>query len=241
MVIEDFLNPKYLEKIYSEFPNPYANWHEYKNPIEYKYTVDNLNLMGLETTNLFYAYCHSEFINLIKKITDIDNLEYDPYLHGAGLHRHPKGGHLAMHLDYSIHPITGKERRINLILFLNKEWKESYNGHFEIWSQGCNKLEKKIAPNYNRCVLFRTSDESWHGLPEKINCPEDMARKSVAMYYISDPRPNQTNIRYKANFVQRPTELYDERFSKLAEIRKKRLITPEDLKNLYGEDYEKYI
>lgn len=239
VIIDNFLNNDVAEIILSEFPNQSdERWLKYCNALEYKYVMDNLDHMGPETFNLFYAYCHDKIIEKIRTITDIPNLEYDPYLHGAGLHYHPRGGHLAMHLDYGIHPFSKKERRVNIIMFLNKDWIEEYGGHLEIWSNGLKKLEHKVTPVFNRAILFRTSDESWHGVPDKILCPIGTGRKSIAIYYVSQARENATP-RYKASFVQRPTEQYDDNFVQLASIRQTRRITNDDLKQIYGDDYEK--
>lgn len=241
VVIDNFLNKEFASKILDEFPDPFnKNWFHYINPIEYKYAMDKLEYMESNTKNLFYAYCHEQFVDLIKKITDIPNLEFDPFLHGAGLHYHPRGGRLSMHLDYSIHPLSKKERRVNIILFLNKNWEKEYNGDLEIWSNGMEKCIHKVQPVFNRAVLFRTSDESWHGLPEKIKCPENMGRKSIAIYYVSEPRVEATP-RYKAQFVQRPTDEQDDKFRELAKLRMEKRITDEDLIKIYGTDYKNFI
>ena len=34
--------------------------------------------------------------------------------------RTQRGSRLEMHLDYSIHPVSGKERRVNLIVYMNR-------------------------------------------------------------------------------------------------------------------------
>ena len=177
--------------------------------------------------------CKPEFVEYMKKITKIDDLEYDPYLHGAGMHFHPPGGKLNMHLDYSINPLSLKERRLNIIFFLNKEWKDEWNGHTELWDENLKVCKKKIAPAFNRAVLFRTFDESWHGLPGYIKCPEGTARKSLAIYYVSNARKDAT-LRKKAQFAIRPSlDPFDERMQRLLDIRPTRRITEQDLKEIW--------
>ena len=129
-------------------------------------------------------------VDLFQIITGIPDLENDPYLHGAGLHFHERGGKLDMHLDYSIHPLSKKERRLNLILYLNEYWKESYNGGLELWDKAYTHRCETILPSFNRAVLFQTSDISYHGLPTPIACPTDTGRKSLAIYYVSNSRDN---------------------------------------------------
>ena len=49
---------------------------------------------------------------------------------------------------------------------------------------------KTISPKFNRAVLFDTTQNSWHGLPDPIQCPEEEYRKSIAIYYLCDLPPN---------------------------------------------------
>src|SRR5690606_13600520 len=133
-----------------------------------------------------------------------------------GLHLHPNNGRLGLHLDYEIHPFTNKERKLNIILYLSKDWKTEYNGHTELWSNEPFECVKKCSISFNRACIFKTNDISWHGLPEKIKCPEHMLRKSLAYYYVSEPTSNASDdkigndgsgFRKKATFVPRPNDI----------------------------------
>ena len=106
------------------------------------------------------------------------------------MHALKRGGKLDMHLDYSIHPHLKLERRLNLIVYLNSGWKEEYGGHLALWDSEMKGCVVKAAPIFNRAVLFQTSDISYHGNPEVVQCPETMMRKSIALYYLTPPRPN---------------------------------------------------
>lgn len=234
VVIENFLSENCIENILKEFPDKTNNkWKEYKNPIEYKYAFDDIKDMGEITKQVFFSLYNQKFINTLDFITEIDNLEKDEYLHGGGLHFHPNKGKLNMHLDYSIHPFTGKERRINIIIYLNKNWKEEYGGHLELWSKGMSQCVKKLLPDFNKAIIFQTFDESWHGLPHRITCPENDGRKSLAIYYVSKPRQGIV-FRPKAQFVPLPEEMNDEKLVKLCDIRATRRIEEKDLIEIYG-------
>jgi len=76
---------------------------------------------------------------------------------------------------------------------MNKEWKNEYNGHLELWDLRNDKknLLDKIAPNFNRCVIFETNEISYHGHPTPLQTPSDVNRKSMATYYYSKTRPNE--------------------------------------------------
>ena len=185
IVIDNFLSDDYAEEIHNLFPTNYENWYKYINPLEVKFAYDNINLLNENLKNYFYYLSSNHIINLIKEITNIKNIELDEYLHGAGLHSHPNHGRLNVHLDYEKHPISGKERRINIIYFSTKNWDPLWNGANELWDKDVTKCVKKTDVKFNRAIIFKTNEISWHGLHEKISCPDNIFRKSLAYYYVS--------------------------------------------------------
>lgn len=238
VVINNFFEERIAECLSDKFPNSdSSSWKIYNNPLEHKYSHNEINLMPQEFQKIFEALQNSIFIDLIKKITDIPNLENDPLLHGAGLHFYPKRGKLDLHLDYSLHPFLNKERRVNLIIYLNKNFKEEWGGHLELRSKDL-KTCAKVFPHFNSAVLFQTSDYSVHGVPEEINCPPEQGRMSIAIYYISHPREDMI-VRKKAEFLEVPGEINIEKKNTLREIRKNRLITEKDLAEILPE-WNKY-
>jgi len=237
VVIDNFLNDEYAEILYNEFPENYNEWHNYCNPIEVKYAYDNINNLKDNTKNLFYYLSSAQITHVFSELVNIPNLEYDEYLHGAGMHAHPKYGRLNIHLDYEKHPITGKERRINVILFLSKDWDTNWNGANELWNNNVTKRIAKTDVKFNRAIIFKTNDISWHGVPDIINCPEGVYRKSLAYYYVSNLITNkhEKEYRLKAKFVKRPQDNYNESIEKLYKIRPNRRITCEDMKEIFPE------
>jgi len=231
IVIDNFLNHEYAEKLSELFPNDYENWHKYENPIEVKYAFDNINCLPEELKDYFYILSTQIFIHKIQNLTGINDLEYDEYLHGAGLHSHSKNGRLNIHLDYEKHPYSGKQRRINIIFFLSKEWKKEWNGANELWNKDITKCIVKTEVKFNRAIIFKTNDISWHGVPDKIICPNNMYRKSLAYYYVSPLNTIKPHSKYrqKANYSKRPNDKYDENMEKLYKIRETRRITKEDM------------
>ncbi len=169
-------------------------------------------------------------------------------MHGAGLHIHPRGGRLGIHLDYERHPITGKQRRINIILYMTRDWDPAWNGHTELWLADMATCVVRSPVQFNHAIIFRTDDISWHGLPEPIRCPKGQFRKSIAYYYVS-PFPadsldiaNDNDInkakkepRLKASFVPRPGDPVHEGLAELYRIRPHRRITKDDLARHYPE------
>jgi dTDP-glucose 4,6-dehydratase len=240
IIIPNFLNDEFAEQIYENFPTDINtdNWYEYNNPIEYKFANDKISTMPRSIKKLFNLLSTKQIIDKIHLLSGINNLEFDPYLHGAGLHIHRNGGKLDMHLDYEKHPFLDKERRLNIILYMSKDWKEEWNGETQLWDKDLSNCIAKSPVIFNSALIFKTNETSWHGLPEEIKCPEDILRKSVAYYYISslESKPDEnivgndgTGYRTKATFKKRPFENDDELKDKLYKIRPFRLINKEDL------------
>ena len=94
-------------------------------------------------------------------------------------------------MDYNIHPKTKFHRRLNVLVYMNKDWKEEYEGHLELWdlSNGKKELLGKYAPTFNRCVIFETNEISFHGHPKQLKTPDNINRKSIATYYYTKSRP----------------------------------------------------
>jgi len=233
VVIDDFFSEKFVNELSINFSPVDDTWYKYWNPIEKKYAKNNFS--DNPTYKILFDYLQtSEFISIIRKITSILDLQNDPYLHGAGIHYYPIGGKLDMHLDYSIHPISGMERRVNLIIYLNDNISDLIGGDLELWDKDFITAVKKIKPIFNRAVLFQTSDISYHGLPTPIKSLSlsNTGRKSIAIYYISNPRIDAVK-RYKAFFRPLPTQICNNKLNKLYEIRGNRLITSADLEEFY--------
>lgn len=244
-IIENFIKNDIYEKILNNFPEKPSNeFWKYNNPLEVKYALDNFSYMHNDIKNIFYALSHDNIINRFKKLFDIDNLEYDPYLHGGGLHMHPRYGRLNMHLDYEKHPYINKQRRLNIIYFINDVWEKNWKGDLQFWDENMNYCIKNIYPKKNTAVVFETIESSWHGVPDKILCPENIYRKTLAYYYIS-PLINKSNYnklgvddsgyRNKAVFLKRPNDIYDLKMEKLYSIRPHRRITDQDMKEIWPE------
>jgi hypothetical protein len=206
--IDGFLPIDLAEKVNREFPD-YDNdiWYSYKNQIEDKKALNNWNHFPEKTYQLF-AYLTSEtFAGALSNIFGV-NLFPDPGLNGGGWHMHGSGGKLNPHLDYNIHPKLKLQRKLNLIIYLCEDWKESYGGHFGLWNHDYKTgrpgiLAKEISVGFNKAVIFDTTQNSWHGLSQEVKAPEKCYRKSLAIYYLCLP-PHGADNRGRALFA--PTE-----------------------------------
>ncbi len=186
MIIDDFLAPGIADELESNFPSSYEGWWRYHNPIEVKYANDDIAGMSPTARRVFDALASPAIVERLREVTGIPDLEADEYLHGAGLHAHPSGGRLMVHLDYEQHPrMPHMQRRINLILYLSKGWRPEWNGATELWSGDRSHCAKKSDVVFNRALIFKTDDLSWHGVPDVIRCPKGVHRQTLAFYYVS--------------------------------------------------------
>ena len=121
---------------------------------------------------------------MIEEATGITGLFPDPERFGSGLHCIPRDGFLKMHVDFNQHP-NGWHRRVNVLVYLNEEWKDEWGGHLQLGLED----PVRIAPIGGLCVIFETNDNSWHGHPEPLKCPEHIQRRSLALYYYTRKPP----------------------------------------------------
>jgi Rps23 Pro-64 3,4-dihydroxylase Tpa1-like proline 4-hydroxylase len=133
----------------------------------------------------------SLFLISMSELFGIKKVMPDAYFSGGGLNVTVSGGLLDVHVDGNYHDASGLNRRLNAILYLNPEWQEGWGGEFGLNDSTGDNLIKKVAPLYNRLVIFDTNDYSYHGLPDPLNFPEDKVRKSIILYYYTkESRPS---------------------------------------------------
>jgi Rps23 Pro-64 3,4-dihydroxylase Tpa1-like proline 4-hydroxylase len=183
IVLDDFMNEELANFCLREFPQRLSSLREYARNQENKKLEYNPEILSPSLRSLFYAFNSAPFIEFLQNLTGIKGLIPDPYFEGGGLHEVANGGHLSIHADFNHHAEMDLERRINVLIYLNSDWKEEYGGCFEIWDRGMNQCSLRVAPLFNRCVVFSTSSTSFHGNPEPVNHPKGISRRSIALYY----------------------------------------------------------
>lgn len=207
VVIDNFFTPETVDALIAEFPAYDSSvWNaHYNNAIENKKACNHWDKFPKTTYAVLHYLCGTGFENIVSEITGHQGVQADVGLHGGGWHAHTTAGNLNIHLDYSIHPKLQLERHYNLIVYLTPDWNPEWGGGLELWSHDdktgrAKQLEKLVVNKFNRAVLFDTTQNSWHGLPAKLNCPEGVVRQSLAVYYVTEPDPNAPS-RGKALFV----------------------------------------
>jgi Rps23 Pro-64 3,4-dihydroxylase Tpa1-like proline 4-hydroxylase len=148
-------------------------------------TMEEFNTK-LPITSMILDYLNSdEFIKFLARLTGHKNLHRDPSLTGGGIHRIKSGGKLSVHKDYQEHPESHEIRVLNLLIYLNENWKSKWGGNLELWSMDLSHKVVEVEPLFNRAVIFDINDAP-HGHPIPLQSPEDVDRYSLALYYFVD-------------------------------------------------------
>jgi Rps23 Pro-64 3,4-dihydroxylase Tpa1-like proline 4-hydroxylase len=206
---DNFLPLDVAEAALRDFPEPKeVDWHSYKDVNQHKkLAFDAVERLPASIRDVLYFLNTRPMLKFLETLTGIQSVLPDPNYAGGGLHQIRPGGLLEVHADFSYHKGLRLDRRINVLIYLNKDWKEEYGGHFELWDREVKRAEKKILPIFNRCAIFSTTSVSFHGHPEPLACPPDRNRKSIATYYYSNGRPEEDpelTHKHEVAFQQRP-------------------------------------
>ncbi|MFT4850439.1 MAG: hypothetical protein ACJAS3_000944 [Roseivirga sp.] len=188
---DNFFDQHILNLVLNEFPDlSRIERHKINNPRQRKFATNGTDSFGVTTSSLLNFMNGDVFLNFLQIITSINEpLISDSTFLGGGLHEIKRSGLLKIHTDFAKHRITNLDRRLNVLVFLNKNWKDEYGGGLELWDANMSTCKVKIAPIFNRLVIFETTQESFHGHPDPLLCPAHITRKSIALYYYSQGRP----------------------------------------------------
>jgi hypothetical protein len=189
IVIDDFFDPKALDDVVAEVDSVdrskrYAKFLDRET--DHNKFAFFPDVVGPNTARLAQCLNSGPFLTYLEKLTGISNLIADPSYFGGGIHWIENGGYLEVHADFNHLKKYNLERRINLLLYLNKDWKDEYNGQLELWDRSTMTKRKEVLPVFNRTVIFSTVKEALHGHPTPLSTPLGVARKSLALYYYTN-------------------------------------------------------
>jgi len=204
--IDSFLKEDLAKQVMHDFPKVESDgWIHYLHVNEKKHGLNKMDRLPNSIQGLIRQLNSPQFVAQLSKLTGIPGLLPDPDLEGGGPHQTKRDGYLNIHADFTVHPHKPNwRRRVNLLVYLNEGWEESYEGALELWTRDMKTCAQKIYPLFNRAVIFNTDEDSFHGVPEPLQCPETMTRKSIALYYFTeeDTKP----LRRSTNYRARPTD-----------------------------------
>jgi hypothetical protein len=189
IAIENFLTETGAQRAYGEIvatpvPREKINYSTYL-----KYRQSDRSKIGPEVGSIIDALNSDAFLSFVERLTGIPELLADPTLEGGGIHRIGTGGFLKIHTDFNFHRESGLFRRLNILVYLNPDWDESWGGALELWNSDMSRREAAYPPIWNRAVIFSTTDESYHGHPDPLSTPDGVFRNSIALYYYTKEPP----------------------------------------------------
>jgi Rps23 Pro-64 3,4-dihydroxylase Tpa1-like proline 4-hydroxylase len=212
IVIENFLRPEFAEQVARSYPTFEEAQRQgfvfnFVNE-QRKVQVTDSSKFPEPVRRLNEAISDPKFLQDLEYITGIPRIMADEQLSGGGMHLTGSGGRLDVHVDFNRIEDRNLFRRLNILIYLNPTWKEEWGGHIELWDKDVKRCYTRCVPALNRCLIFQTSDISYHGVA-KVAAPADMARQSFAAYYYTkEPPPKWDGKSHSTIFRARPDEMF---------------------------------
>lgn len=190
--IDDFLESDFAENLHNSFP-PISQMHKhYKGLNERKSEESDFSKLDPTFLKLRKFLSGTDFTSWLEKICGYPSLTVPPDFRGAGIYQGGNGSFLDIHIDFSVHPTLRLQRKVNVLLFFNKNWEANWGGHLELWNPSVTQCLASFAPLFNRCVIFECNEVSYHGY-DKIVTPDNVFRKSFYMYFYT---PLNEHVKY---------------------------------------------
>ncbi|MBP0017643.1 MAG: 2OG-Fe(II) oxygenase [Cyanobacteria bacterium SBLK] len=204
LVIDNFLLPEIAREGFENFPKM-EEMDVLKDFRQYKAQDPAVHKFHTIFKEIIFQHLQSQrFLNIVSKITEIPALCADPQLYASGLAQGGDKSFLNVHIDNSSHPVNAYYRRLNLLIYLNKNWQEEKGGHLELWNRDLTE-SVAILPAFNRAVFFATDKYSWHGY-RQVNASDGDTRKSINLYYFTEQSPDRSQYYHITSFRARPEE-----------------------------------
>jgi Rps23 Pro-64 3,4-dihydroxylase Tpa1-like proline 4-hydroxylase len=207
--IDNFLDEAFANEVHDAFPTYGEAGKTFDAVNEKRKTqVTDSKKFPPPILRLHELLASDEFVSKVSRMSGIDNLVADPGLFGGGIHETNHGGHLDVHVDFNFNEELGLYRRLNILIYFNKNWKEEHGGYLDLWDEDVKNCLGRFAPTFNRAAGFATSGSSWHGVTP-VTCPPAEMRKSFAVYYYTkEPPPGWDGVKKSTVFRARPDEYW---------------------------------
>ncbi|MHC4947622.1 MAG: 2OG-Fe(II) oxygenase [Planctomycetota bacterium] len=210
--IDDFLDESFAREVgesYPTFDEAMAMGRSFAAVNERgKVQITDADHFSPPVRRLHEALAARPWLDLLSHVMDIPDLRADPKLVGGGIHQTGPRGHLDVHVDFNYIEDRDLHRRLNILVYFNPDWREEWGGNVELWDREVKVCNHSFSPVFNRCVVFATSEISFHGVTA-VRCPEDRARRSFAAYYYTKEAPaGWTGEKHSTIFRARPDEQF---------------------------------
>jgi Rps23 Pro-64 3,4-dihydroxylase Tpa1-like proline 4-hydroxylase len=188
LVIDGFLKDEIARELDTHFPADEVFSRHYKGLNERKSEGSKFDFYHERFSQLREQLSSQAFCQWVSEVTGIAEVFITDDGLGAGLHKGSNGSFLDIHIDFNIHPHKNVHRRLNLLIYLSGDWQPEWNGAMEMWNADMSRLEKAVMCEFNRCIIFETSEISYHGYSKKLECPEGKSRRSFYAYFYTNER-----------------------------------------------------
>ncbi len=186
---DNFLDEEVTRAVANAFPKPDdIEWVVRDNEYNLKKYQHDETKLPRAVREMLRELNSRQFVLFVETLTGIDNLIPDPYFIGGGAHLVARGDFLKVHTDFNWHHKLQAHRRVNVLLYLNEGWQEDWGGALEFWDKDLTGPVAKYHPMFNRVVVFSTSEDSNHGHPHPMQCPPDVYRRALNLYYYTTHR-----------------------------------------------------
>ena len=208
LVLPNFLDSALANELYEHFPAIDSLNVKRKSLNEDKSEDYHFERWHPSFSKLREVISSQDFAQWMSDVTGIEGLHTTDDSLGSGVHQGKDGSYVDVHIDVNMNPDKGLWRRVNLLIYLNREWKKEYGGDLELWDKEMSRCEVKVPCDFNRAVIFYTDENSPHGY-SKIHLPEGETRKSFYTYFYT---PIGEGFRYSdSRFVSRPDDALGKR------------------------------
>jgi hypothetical protein len=183
VILDDFADAARLSRALESVPSPVSG--DINKSRDYmfaknKFEKANFREFSADLNEIYEDLVSDRFQRILQKITG-ENVFVDKEFFGGGIHQGGEGSFLDMHTDFNYHPVNRSWfRNLNILLYLNKEWKPEYKGQLKLRHLQ-NGDAAEVEPLFNRCVIMFTRDYTLHGY-DMINFPKGNYRRSIATY-----------------------------------------------------------
>jgi hypothetical protein len=209
--IDNFLEPDFAGRVLAAYPSfeeatrVGRSFHAVNE--KGKVQVTDASTFAEPIAELNRALASPDFLDLLSYVFDMPHLLPDDELQGGGIHQTGPRGHLDVHVDFNYIAERELHRRLNILIYFNKDWKPEWGGNIELWDADVKTCHHSFSPVFNRCVVFETNEVSFHGVTA-VRCPEGRSRKSFAAYYYTREAPaHWTGQAHSTIFKARPDEI----------------------------------
>lgn len=209
--IDNFLTAEFAEEVLASFPAFETAKKEGRsfNAVNEKGKVQltDSTTFAPAIKELNDVLASAEWLEMLSYVMNIPKLLPDEQLIGGGMHQTGPRGHLDVHVDFNYIEERALHRRLNILVYFNKNWKPEWGGNVELWDKDVKVCHHSLMPIFNRCVVFATNEISFHGVTA-VKCPEGNSRKSFAAYYYTREAPENWDGKSHSTFFKaRPNEV----------------------------------